>query len=84
MPMKKESLAKTLQSPKFKEYTQTLADIKKHIKEAQIKAALSANKELLKLYWYIGKRIAEKQNKNNWGSSIIEKLAEDLGIEFRI
>lgn len=43
-----------------KEYAQTLADLKKQIEEAHIKAALAANKELIKLYWNIGKTIADK------------------------
>jgi len=66
----------------IKEYAQTLSDIKKHIKAAQIKAALAANKELLKLYWYIGNTISEKQQLSAWGSNIIEKLAYDLQNSF--
>jgi hypothetical protein len=46
-----------------KEYALTLADLKGQIKEAQVKAVLSANKEMLKLYWLIGKTVAEKQEK---------------------
>jgi predicted nuclease of restriction endonuclease-like (RecB) superfamily len=65
-----------------KEYALTLADLKKQIKEAQVKAVLSANKEMLRLYWSIGKTITEKQEKNGWGTSIIEKLAKDLQNEF--
>ena len=38
----------------LKEYAQTLKDIRNRIKEAQAKSILSVNKELLKLYWYIG------------------------------
>jgi predicted nuclease of restriction endonuclease-like (RecB) superfamily len=60
------------------EYLQTLADLKKQIQESQIKAAFAANKELIKLYWSIGKTIVEQQEKNGWGSKVIEKLAEDL------
>ena len=80
--MKKVSSTKTVQAQKIKEYAQILADIKKHVQEAQIKAALSANKELLKLYWYIGQTVAEKQSQNHWGSSIIEILAKDLQNSF--
>jgi predicted nuclease of restriction endonuclease-like (RecB) superfamily len=61
-----------------KEYARTFAEIKKHVQEAQVKAALAANKELIKLYWYIGKTIVEKQKESSWGSSIIEQLAKDL------
>lgn len=65
-----------------KEYAQTLAELKKHIQKAQVKAALSANKELIKLYWTIGKTIAEKQETSGWGSSVIESLAKDLQAMF--
>lgn len=61
-----------------KEYAQTLLSLKKQVQEAQIKAALSANRELIKLYWSIGKTIAEKQEKSGWGSKLIEQLAKDL------
>ena len=45
-----------------KEYAQTLSELKKHIAQAQIKAVLSANKELIKLYWHIGKTIIENRH----------------------
>lgn len=60
----------------------TLADLKKQIKESQLKAVLSANKEMLKLYWSIGKTIAEKQEISGWGTNVIERLAQDIQKEF--
>lgn len=60
------------------EYANTLADLKNRIREAQIKAAVAVNRELIRLYWNIGKIIAEKQEKNGWGTSVIEKLAKDI------
>lgn len=65
-----------------KEYALTLAELKKRIKEAQVKAVLSANKEMLILYWSIGKIVADKQEKNGWGTNVIERLADDLQNEF--
>jgi len=65
-----------------KEYASTLADIKKSIREAQIKAINAANRELLNLYWSIGETIANRQEKSGWGSNFIEKLAKDLKSEF--
>lgn len=79
--MKKVAL-KTAHAPLTKEYVQTLSTIKKQVQEAQIKTALAANKELLKLYWYIGQTIVEKQSIHEWGTSLIEQLAEDLQNEF--
>lgn len=61
-----------------KRYITVLSEIKNRVKEAQIKAALSANKELLKLYWDIGQMISLQQRENGWGSNAIEQLAEDL------
>ena len=40
------------------------------------------NRELLGLYWTIGKSISEKVNKANWGSSVVEELSKDLKTEF--
>ncbi len=68
--------------PSVKEYTLTLAMLKKQIQESQVKAVSSVNKELLKLYWTIGEIINQKQQKYGWGSKIIEKLANDLQKEF--
>lgn len=74
----KKSSKKAITKVSVKEYAQTLLDLKKKIQEAQIRSALAANKELLKLYWAIGQTIARKQKENGWGSSIIERLAKDL------
>lgn len=64
------------------DYAKTLVDLKEHIAQTQIKAAMAANKELIKLYWYIGQTIVEKQEKCGWGTSVIERLARDLQKEF--
>lgn len=60
-------------------YLEIISDIKSQIKSAQYKAALSANKELICLYWQIGKII----NDNSvWGNKFIENLAKDIKLEF--
>lgn len=64
------------------DYAATLAELKNRVMEAQIKAAVSVNKELLQLYWNIGKTIAEKQELGGWGTNVIERLAKDLRNEF--
>ncbi len=66
----------------IKEYAKTLSDLKKQIQNTQIQVVVSANKELIKLYWSIGKTIVEKQLTSGWGSSVIEQLAKDLQNEF--
>lgn len=64
------------------EYKQWLTDIKAKIQQSQIKAAISVNVELLKLYWQVGTMIVEKQSKTAWGNKLIEQLSHDLLIEF--
>lgn len=72
-----QAVTETL-SPLPRGYIQFLSDIKSRVANAQIRAALAANRELLALYWGIGRSIVEKQKNEKWGASIIERLAEDL------
>ena len=67
---------------KNKEYLQLLHEIKIRVRSAQIKAAISVNKELIGLYWDVGRMIAERQAKGKWGDSIVDMLAGDLRREF--
>ncbi len=64
------------------EYKKWLNELKSKIKSSQIKAALSVNSELIKLYWEIGKMIVDKQKESKWGSGFIEQTAQDLRKEF--
>ena len=59
-------------------YISFLTDIKLKIREAQIKATLSVNAQMIQMYWDIGKMISEKQKKEGWGTGIISKLSVDL------
>ena len=65
-----------------KEYSKILYEIKEKIQSARIKAAISVNKELLSLYWDIGKIITGRQKESKYGDSIVEMLACDLAKEF--
>ena len=40
------------------------------------------NRELVLLYWDIGRGIVEKQQTAGWGESVVERLAADLRAEF--
>ena len=80
--IKQKEHEKPASSISVKEYAQTLWHLKQLVQEAQIKAALCVNIELLKLYWSIGKIIAEKQEAKGWGFRIVERLAKDLQNEF--
>jgi len=63
-------------------YKEFLEEIKGRIREAQIRASLAVNKELVVLYWSIGKSILDKQTLEGWGSKIIERMARDLTSDF--
>jgi len=63
-------------------YEEFLRDLKARIRSAQIKAALSVNRELILLYWEIGRDILRQQGTQGWGSKVIERLAQDLCREF--
>ncbi|MDI6803551.1 MAG: PDDEXK nuclease domain-containing protein [Bacteroidota bacterium] len=63
-------------------YPRFLSNIKECIAQARVRASLSVNRELIELYWYIGKMIVERQEREGWGKSIVERLAVDLQREF--
>ncbi|MBN2744978.1 MAG: DUF1016 family protein [Marinilabiliaceae bacterium] len=64
------------------EYVEWLTGLKNRIKSTQIKAALSANKEIIELYWEIGRELFEKQDNQGWGNSVVDNLEKDLVSEF--
>jgi len=59
-----------------------LNQLKVKIKAAKIRAALTVNNELLKIYWEIGDIISSQEKDAGWGNKVIDKLATDLKIEF--
>lgn len=63
-------------------YAEFLRTLKERIRTAQVRAALSVNRELVLLYWQIGQEILDRQAKENWGSRVIDRLAADLRQEF--
>ena len=65
------------------EYRVLLGEIKDRIRTAQYKAFRSVNKELIAMYWDIGRSILSRQQKGSWGKSVVEHLARDLQTEFR-
>ena len=60
------------------QYSQLLMRIKDRIRRAQVKATLSANAEMILMYWDIGRMIHERQQQEGWGSKVIPKLAQDI------
>jgi predicted nuclease of restriction endonuclease-like (RecB) superfamily len=63
-------------------YGELLADLKSRIHAAQLRAAIAANREMISLYWDIGRTISERQDREGWGASIIEQLGRDLRAAF--
>lgn len=64
------------------EYKQWFAEIKEHIRSAQIKAALSVNSVLLSMYYDLGKRISSIKADTRWGGKFYQNLSTDLKVEF--
>jgi predicted nuclease of restriction endonuclease-like (RecB) superfamily len=64
------------------DYAPLLAEIKARVQAARIRAGLAANRELLALYWDIGRLILDRQRKEGWGARVIDRLAADLQAEF--
>jgi len=73
-------MAKDLLNPK--DYETFLLDLKSRIRTAQVRAALAVNRELVLLYWQIGRDILARQQQQGWGAKVIDSLAKDLQREF--
>ena len=63
-------------------YAEFLAELKQRIEGAQLRASLAVNRELVLLYWQIGREILSRQDRENWGAKVIERLAADLKRSF--
>jgi len=55
-----------------------LIEIKSRVRQAQQRAALSANAEMIRMYWDIGCMIAARQKEEGWGTGVIPRLAAAL------
>ena len=63
-------------------YKEFISGIKTRIKNSQKKALLGVNKELLILYWNIGKVILKYQDKEGWGAKVIDNISKEIKDEF--
>jgi predicted nuclease of restriction endonuclease-like (RecB) superfamily len=59
-------------------YGKLLTEIKDRIRQGQTRAALSANAEMIAMYWDIGRMIHQRQKEKGWGAGVIPRLAIDL------
>ena len=64
------------------DYPTLLESLKSRIRQAQVKAALAVNRELVLLYWQIGKDIHARQEQEGWGTRVINRLSNDLRKSF--
>jgi predicted nuclease of restriction endonuclease-like (RecB) superfamily len=71
--------ANSLNSP---DYLRFFADLKARIQSARLSAARSVNRDLILLYWDIGRGIVDKQQTAGWGDAVVERLAADLRAAF--
>ena len=64
------------------DYPEFLDQLKQRVRQSQTKAALSVNRELIQLYWDVGRQIVERQEQEGWGKSVIDRLAADIQRDF--
>ena len=64
------------------DYAAWLTGIKQHVQNVQQRAVLAVNRELVLLYWQIGRDILERQQAQGWGAKVIDQLAKDLTAAF--
>lgn len=63
-------------------YSAFVGELKRKITEARHRASLSVNRELILLYWTIGRDILTRQEREGWGTKVIDRLAGDLSRAF--
>lgn len=59
-------------------YDDFLRGLTERIRGAQIRAVVAVNRELVLLYWQIGRDILSRQHQRGWGAKVIDRLAADL------
>jgi len=64
------------------DYKRFVTELKSRIASARLSAARHVNRELVTLYWDIGRGIVEKQKELNWGESVVELVAAELRAAF--
>ena len=80
--MKKKNTSKISAPALRNEYQAILVEVKDRIRSSQYAALKSVNKELVGLYWDIGRIIVKRQTDADHGAAIAEQLAADLRKEF--
>jgi predicted nuclease of restriction endonuclease-like (RecB) superfamily len=68
--------------PRDDGYDVLLAELKERIGTARLRAAVAVNRELILLYWGLGRDILSRQTAEGWGARVIDRLAADLRRDF--
>ncbi|MGC5076136.1 PDDEXK nuclease domain-containing protein [Agrococcus sp. DT81.2] len=63
-------------------YDEVLAELKRRVRDARVRAHRTVNAELIGLYWQIGRTILDQQASTAWGAGVVQRLANDLRREF--
>jgi len=63
-------------------YADLLLQVKAEVLAARVRAARAVNTEVIELYWRIGKLLLDRQNSEQWGSRVVQRLSDDLRAEF--
>jgi predicted nuclease of restriction endonuclease-like (RecB) superfamily len=64
------------------DYPAFVADLRERIRAAQVRASLAVNRELVLLYWQIGRELLSRQQQEGWGAKVVERLSRDLRLAF--
>ena len=64
------------------DYPAFVADLKERIRAAQVRASLAVNREMVLLYWQIGRDLLSRQQQEGWGAKVVERLSRDLRLAF--
>lgn len=64
------------------DYAAVLSDLKQLIAAARRRALATVNRELVGLYWQVGRTIVERQQQAEWGDGVVEQLSQDLRLAF--
>ncbi|MDM0002550.1 PDDEXK nuclease domain-containing protein [Variovorax sp. J22P240] len=64
------------------DYAHFIDDLKRRVAAARLSAARAVNRDLIALYWDIGKAILDKQQALGWGQAVVEQIARDLRASF--
>lgn len=60
------------------DYLRLLAQVKRRVQIAQQRAVYSANDEMLRMYWDVGRLLSEAQSQIGWGSGALKRLSADM------